>query len=107
MMQLFSKKTLHVDEIIEQIGVWWFRRSSIVFLFFFFIVIGCGVFSWYHSMYVFRWSEEREMEYRLSRNREVSFQKDRFESALMMLTKRKESFDLTPVSRDLFYAETK
>jgi hypothetical protein len=101
-----SKKSLSLSVFLGMIGGWWRRRSPIVFSILFFGVLGLGIFSWYQSLYLFRWSADEEREYRLSKDRQVRFQGDRFDSVVKNLDDRAELHRQFPVVfRDVFYGE--
>lgn len=87
-------------------GACWRRRSSLVFFVLFLLVAGFGVFSWYQSLYMFRWSPEEEREYRLSKNKQVKFQREKFDAVLGALDERRwKHREESSVFRDLFFGE--
>ena len=102
----FSSKTKRVSPraIIRKVGLWWVHQSHIVFLILFLGVVGIGVFSWYRSLHLFRWSTDQEQEYRLSRDTQVKFQRDRFQRMLQLLDERAEQHQKPHQEfRDIFF----
>lgn len=104
-MSLFSlPKNFSLSKSIGVVWLWWRQWSSWAFLLFFLIVAGLGVFSWYQSLYAFHWSADKEQAYRLSKNKQVKFQQDRFDSALSMIETRAVEHEKAPEAfRDVFF----
>lgn len=102
----FSKESFSSRAVIGVLGGWWRRRSPIVFFILFFGVLGLGIFSWYQSLYLFKWSADEEREYRLSKDRQVKFQRDRFDAVLKSLDDRSKLHrEIPPAFRDVFFGK--
>ncbi len=102
----FFPKNISPRDFIAALGLWWRRWSSLVFSLLFFLVLGISVFSWYKSLYMFRWSEDEEREYRLSKSKQVKFQREKFDVAIGMLSDRAKQHESAPgVFRDLFFGQ--
>jgi hypothetical protein len=55
---------------------------------------------------MFRWSPEEEREYRLSKNKQVKFQREKFDAVLGALDERRwKHREESSVFRDLFFGE--
>lgn len=109
-MKLFglslSSKKLSPGQFLGELGVWWRRWSTSVFFVLFLIVFGIGVFTWYWSLNLYHWGPDEEKEYRLSKNKQVKFQREKFDAALELLNARAGKYQETsPASRDLFFGE--
>ncbi len=75
-----------------------------MFLLLFLVVAGFGTLAWYRSLYAFHWSVEEEQSYRLSKNKQVKFQQDRFAAVLGMIDARAAEHEKSPESfRDVFF----
>ncbi|MGB2791566.1 MAG: hypothetical protein WBC29_03360 [Candidatus Moraniibacteriota bacterium] len=104
MLTLSLPKNFSLSKLLGVAGLWWRQWSSWVFLLLFLVVAGLGVFSWYQSLYAFHWSADEEQSYRLSKNKQVKFQQERFNSALGMLDARVAEHEKTPETfRDVFF----
>lgn len=70
-----------------------------------FLGVAClGVFSWYRSLYAFHWSSNEEQAYRLSKDKQVKFQQERFDAVLDALAARAAEHEKTGGNtRDVFF----
>lgn len=108
-MKYFSfYKKLSFSKACSSVGIWWCSNERYIFFFLFLVVIGMGIFSWYNSLYVFKWTSEQEKEYRLSRDIQVRFQKDEFQKVLKTLDSRAKKHEEENVApRNIFFIEEK
>ena len=75
-----------------------------MFLLLFLMVSGFGILAWYRSLYSFHWSAEEEQSYRLSKNKQVKFQQDRFTAVLGMIDARTMEHERPSENfRDVFF----
>ncbi|QQS16024.1 MAG: hypothetical protein IPK84_01540 [Candidatus Moraniibacteriota bacterium] len=106
MSPLSFPKKFSFSKALGVAGLWWKKWNSTVFLVLFLAVSGLGVFSWYRSLYAFHWSSDEEQAYRLSKNKQVKFQQNRFDAVLGMIDARVMEHERPPEHfRDVFFGQ--
>lgn len=103
-----SKKSMPSLLSLRALGAWWTKWSHACFILLLLGVLALAMFSWYRSLYLFHWDGEKEREYRISRDTQVKFQRERFEAMLDRLEERALDHRKPPQElRNLFIGEQK
>jgi hypothetical protein len=73
-----------------------------VFALFLFLSVSC-VYIWYYYAFDYRWSEEKKTEYLKTKNKEVTFDRKKFQDIIEKKQKRTETYKKTIIiSQDIF-----
>ncbi|MEI8103295.1 MAG: hypothetical protein WCG84_00085 [Candidatus Moraniibacteriota bacterium] len=84
---------------------WWLRHQWVVFLGVCFLVVVVGVWEGNHEVYLFRWTDDRKIEYRNENLKLIQFKESAFQQALDLVHKRQSEFSVqTGGSHDIFGA---
>lgn len=76
-----------------------------VFVLFFLLAIFC-VFIWYNFAYNYQWSEVKKTEYLKTKDKEITFDRKKFQEIIEKEKKRTEAYKKTiTVDRDIFRLE--
>lgn len=81
----------------------WYRNYKLLFFFLFLIVLGLGGWSWYESLYHYRWNDEEKKKYLDSYVKETHFKETQFKNVVEQLKARSASYDRDPeLKQDIF-----
>jgi hypothetical protein len=97
------KKDIASGTLWGQVGKFFSGNvKSFVFILFF-ILSGYCIYVWYSCVYDYRWSEDKKSEYLKTKDKEVTFNRKKFQEIVEKEQKREEEYDKKiTVERDIF-----
>jgi len=97
------KKNIFSRAFLEKI-IEFFRGSVKLFVFLLFLGLsGYCVYLWYSRVYDYRWSEERKVEYLETKDKEVTFNRQKFQEIIHQEEQRATEYEKKIIiERDIF-----
>ena len=82
----------NLAEKLARIRIFLKEKNKWILFFIFLFFMGYCVYLWHSYVYNPKWSESRKQEYISTKEREVIFKKDKFDSVISEIKKRKENY---------------
>lgn len=87
----------------KQALFFWYRHYKVMFFVLFLIVLGFGGWSWYYSLYRYRWNDAEKKQFLDAYFKETAFKEAKFRDVIDRLKERAYLYEKNPdLGRDIF-----